>query len=102
MHGDGRPGDGAVAGDFQVLARGKRPAFHVGEKFLLHAVVILLPAMVGEGSQIVKDQTAVFGIKLCGSVGVSCAPSRAIRVNKLAESGIVRSTLLSTCAHEGE
>src|SRR5256885_10298316 len=80
MHGHGGPSKRPTAADLQVLPCGKSTTFHAGEELLLHAVVVFLPAVIREWSQVIKHQPALLGVELCRSVGVSGAPGRAILI----------------------
>src|ERR1051326_3616540 len=94
VHRDGGPCQGTAAADVQIFAAGERPARRACCEFLLYALVILLPAVIGEWSEIVEDQPVVLGIKFCRSFRATAAPCRAITVHQPAESGVVRSALL--------
>src|SRR3981081_2279230 len=74
MHRDGSPSQRAAPHNLQIFVRGQAPADHVREKFLLHSVVIFLPAMIGERSQIVEYESIVLGIELGGSFCIPRTP----------------------------
>src|SRR5262249_50783848 len=72
------------------------------EEFLLDALVIFLPAAIGEGSHVVVNEAIILSVKLGGCVGVACAPGGAVIVHELSEGGIVGELLLSSCSDKCE
>ena len=102
VHGDGHPGDVAVAGDFQFFSGGEGDTRGGFEEFLLDARGVFLPAIVGEGRNIVKDEAIVLGVELGGVGDVAGAPGGTIVVNQFAEGGIVGGFLLGASARKGK
>jgi len=94
MHRHRRPCNRAAPANLQVLAGGKTSSRHVGKNFLLDAVVIFLPSMIREWSNVVENQTILLGVKLCRSVGVQRTSSRAVRIDQRLKRCFVRSLLL--------
>src|SRR5260370_33704886 len=62
MHGDGGPGQCAAPGNLQISSRQQASAGHVREQFSSYSVVILLPAVIRERSQIVEDEAVILGV----------------------------------------
>src|SRR5262249_59070347 len=81
---------------------GERSCRSVVEKFLLDAFAVLLPTVVGEGGEVVKDEALVFGVEFCGIVGIAAAPGGAVVVDELAEGCGVGGLLLGASADERE
>src|ERR1700755_1418792 len=85
MHWDGGPRNCAATRNFQIFARGEAFAFHIRGKLLLHSLVLFLPAMVGKGSQVVKNEHVLLGIKLRWGIRIAGTPRRAVVINQLAK-----------------
>src|SRR6267143_5155886 len=96
MHRNRCPSNHAAAGHFQILTRGQLDLRGVIQKFLLYAVVVLLPAMIRKRGHIIKNESIVLGVELRRSIRRSRAPSRAIAVDELAKVTVVRGFLLRT------
>src|SRR6266852_2244298 len=94
MHRYNGPGNHAAASHLQVLTRRQLDLRGVIQKLLLHSVVIFLPTVVCEGSDIVENETIVLGIELRRSLRRPRAPRRAKTVDEFAEHGVVRGVLL--------
>src|SRR5438445_6480850 len=102
VHGDGGPGDGAAARDFQIFAGSERSGGDVVEEIFLDAFSVFLPIVIGEGREIVEDAASILRVKLGRLVGIAAAPGGAIVVGELAESSLIAGLLLGASADEGE
>jgi hypothetical protein len=102
VHGDGSPGDGAVASDSQVFVGGKRKRLHVSREKLVDAAVIFFPAGVRERRYIVEDQVRILGVILGGVVGIAGAPGSAVAVDQFSEGVIIGGFLLRAGASKGD
>jgi len=102
MHGDGGPGDVAVASNLEFLASGQREGFDVIEEFLADPSVVFFPAVVGEGRNIVEDQAVVLGVEFGGVGGIAGTPSGTIVVDEFTEGGGIGGFLLGAGAGEGK
>src|SRR5712664_218245 len=102
MHRNRCPRNHAPAGHLQIFPRGQFDLRGIIQKFLLHAVVVLLPAVIRKRRHIIKNQSVVLGVELRRSVRRSRAPSRAITVDQLAKVTVVRGFLLRPCSNESQ
>src|ERR1700675_4669751 len=102
MHRDNGPGDHAGAGDLQVLAGRELDLRGVVQKFFLHPGFVVLPAVVGERSDIEENQAAVLGVELRGSVRGSGAPSSAKAVDQFPEGSVIGGFLLRASANKSD
>src|SRR6266850_1962832 len=102
VHRNRTPGDHAAASHFQVLAGRQLDLRRTLQKLLLHAVVVLLPAVICKRRHIIKNESVVFGVELRRSVRRSRAPGRTIAVDKLAKGGVVRGLLLRPGSYESQ
>src|SRR6266436_1057430 len=100
MHGDRGPRQCASPRDLQVLACGQASAGYFREKFLLHSVVIFLPAVIRKRSQIIEDEPALLRVKLRRRIRVSGTPRGAVVVDQFAKGSVVRGALLRSRACE--
>jgi len=81
VHGDGGPGDGAVASDLEFVACGERDGYSAVQQILADTGVIFLPAGIRERSNIVEDQAVALGVELGGVVRIAGTPGDAIAVD---------------------
>src|SRR5258708_35441815 len=102
MHWHRHPRDRPAAVHFQILARSQFDRRRALQKLLLHAVVVLLPAVIRKRSYIIKNESVVLGVELRRSIRRTRAPSGAIAVDQLAKGGIVRGLLLGPGANESQ
>src|SRR5277367_188708 len=102
MHGNGGPRHHAAAVNLQIFARGEGAACHVVQDGGFDALVILLPAVIGKRSDVVKNETIFLGIEFSGVVRIAAAPGCAIAVNQLAKGCVIGGLLLSASANESE
>src|SRR5260370_35586796 len=100
MHRYDRPGDHPAASHLQVLTRRQFNLRSIIQKLFQHSVVILLPAVVREGSYVVENEAIVFCVELSWRLCRSRAPSYAKAVDEFAKRGIVRGFLLCAGANE--
>src|ERR1700675_2796814 len=102
MHGYRRPGDHSAAGHLQILTRRQLDLRSIIQKFLLRSVVIFLPSVVGEGSDIVENEAIVLRIELRRSFRISRAPRHTKSVDELAKRGVVGGLLLRPRSDESQ
>src|SRR6266699_815143 len=102
MHWNRHPRDRPAAAHFQVLTRSQLDFRRAFQKLLLHAVVVLLPAMVCKRRHVIKNEAVLLGVELRWSFRRSRAPSHAVAVYELPKGGIVCGLLLCPSANEGQ
>src|SRR5216684_6473572 len=100
MHWHGRPRDHPAPRYFQLFACGELDALRRLQKLFLDAVMIFLPAMIGERGDIVENEAVLLRIKLRRRFRVSSAPCGAITVGELAKHGVIAGLLLRAGTNE--
>src|SRR5260370_22419911 len=102
MHWNRHPRNCPTAAHFQVLTRSQLDFRRAFQKLLLHAVVVLLPAMVCKRRNVIKNEAVLLGVELRWSFRRSSAPSHAVAVYELPKGGIVCGLLLCPGANESQ
>src|SRR5713226_4715238 len=102
MHRHDGPRDHAAASHFQLLTRRQLNFRGIIQKFFLYSVVIFLPTVVREGSDIVENEAVVLGVELRRSLRISGAPRRAKAVDESAERSVIRGLLLCPGSNESQ
>src|SRR6266850_8367504 len=94
MHGYCRPCDHSAPRYLQVLASCQLDALRRLQKLFLDAVLIFLPAVVGERGNIVENEAVLLRVKLRRRFHISSAPCGAITIDEPPESGVIAGLLL--------
>src|SRR6266849_2152406 len=100
MHWHGRPRDHSAPRHSQFFACCQLDALRRLQKLLLDAVLIFLPAMVGERGDIVENKAVILRVELCRRFRVSSAPCGAKTVDEPAKRGVIAGFLLRAGPNE--